>query len=200
MASNVKIQQTDLLSDNWYILKKITYQFTDKHGNNKINVREVYDRGNGATILLYNKENKTVILTRQFRLPTFINGNADGMLIEACAGLLDKDNPEDCIKRETEEETGYKVTDVRKIFEAYMSPGSVTEILYFFVAEYAKSMKVHEGGGIEEEQENIEVIEMHIDEAMGKIGTGEIKDGKTIMLLQYAKLHNLLDQTIPKVS
>lgn len=200
MANNVQIQQTDLLSDNWYILKKITYRFTDKHGNDKVNVREVYDRGNGATILLYNKENKTVILTRQFRLPTFINGNADGMLIEACAGLLDKDNPEDCIKRETEEETGYKVTDVRKIFEAYMSPGSVTEILYFFVAEYTKSMKVNEGGGIEEEQENIEVIEMQLDEAMNKIGTGEIKDGKTIMLLQYAKLHNLLDQTIPKTS
>jgi GDP-mannose pyrophosphatase NudK len=198
MASNVQIQQTDLLSDNWYILKKITYGFTDKHGNEKVNVREVYDRGNGATILLYNKKNKTVILTRQFRLPTFINGNADGMLIEACAGLLDKDNPEDCIKRETEEETGYKVTDVRKIFEAYMSPGSVTEILYFFVAEYTKSMKVHEGGGIEEEQENIEVVEMQLDEAMRQIETGEIKDGKTIMLLQYAKLHNLLDQTIQK--
>ena len=198
MASNVQIQQTDLLSDNWYILKKITYSFTDKHGTEKVNVREVYDRGNGATILLYNKENKTVILTRQFRLPTFINGNADGMLIEACAGLLDKDNPEDCIKRETEEETGYKVTDVRKIFEAYMSPGSVTEILYFFVAEYTKSMKVNEGGGIEEEQENIEVIEMQLDEAMNKIGTGEIKDGKTIMLLQYAKLHNLFDQTSKK--
>jgi len=189
---NVTIQQTDLLSDNWYILKKITYSFTDKQGDSKVNVREVYDRGNGVTILLYNKENKTVILTRQFRLPTFINGNADGMLIEACAGLLDKDNPEDCIKRETEEETGYKVTDVRKIFEAYMSPGSVTEILYFFVAEYTRSMKVHEGGGIEEEQENIEVIEIKLEEAMNKIGTGEIKDGKTIMLLQYAKLNQLV--------
>lgn len=168
------------------------YEFTDKDGTRKTNVREAYDRGNGATILLYNVENKTVILTRQFRLPSFINGNADGMLIETCAGLLDKDNPEDCIKRETEEETGYKIKDVRKIFEAYMSPGSVTEILYFFVAEYTKSMKVTEGGGVEEEQENIEVLEMMLDKAMSMIDTGEIKDGKTIMLLQYAKLNALL--------
>src|SRR5206468_3812340 len=138
----------------------------------KKQTREAYDRGNGATILLYNKENKTVILTRQFRLPSFINGNETGMLIEACAGLLDKDNPEDCIKRETEEETGYQVKDVRKIFEAYMSPGSVTEILYFFVAEYTSSMKVHEGSGIEHEQENIEVLEINFDNAMQMIKTG----------------------------
>jgi len=196
--NNVKILGTEILSNNWYKLNKVTYEFTDKDGQVKVQNREAYDRGNGATILLYNKINKTVILTRQFRLPTFINGNADGMLIETCAGLLDKDNPEVAIRRETEEETGYKITDVKKVFEAYMSPGSVTEILYFFVAEYTKSMKVNEGGGIEEEQENIEVIEMQLDEAMNKIGTGEIKDGKTIMLLQYAKLHNLLDQKIPK--
>jgi nudix-type nucleoside diphosphatase (YffH/AdpP family) len=114
------------------------------------------------------------------------------MLIEACAGLLDKDNPEDCIKRETEEETGYKVTDVRKIFEAYMSPGSVTEILYFFIAEYAASMKVHEGGGLEQEQENIEVLEIPVEQAMHMIDNGEIKDAKTIMLLQYIKLYQVL--------
>ena len=151
-----------------------------------------YDRGNGATILLYLPQNKTVILTRQFRLPTFINGNADGFMIEACAGLLDKDNPEDYIKRETEEETGYKVTEVRKVFEAYMSPGSVTEILYFFVAEYSKDMKVNDGGGAGHEEENIEVLEMNFDEAFNMIHTGEIKDAKTIMLLQYVKLNNLL--------
>lgn len=114
------------------------------------------------------------------------------MLIETCAGLLDKDNPEDCIKRETEEETGYRVTDVRKIFEAYMSPGSVTEILYFFVAQYSKSMKVNNGGGVEHEEENIEVLELKIEQAMEMIKNGEIKDGKTIMLLQYIQLHNLL--------
>src|SRR5476651_218742 len=192
MIHDVQILKTDILSNNWYTLKKITYEFTDRDGTRKTNVREAYDRGNGATILLYNKEQGTVILTRQFRLPSFINGNADGMLIETCAGLLDKDNPEDCIKRETEEETGYKIKDVRKIFEAYMSPGSVTEILYFFVAEYTRSMKVTEGGGVEEEQENIEVLEMTLTKAMGMIDTGEIKDGKTIMLLQYAKLNGLL--------
>jgi len=130
MIANIKITDTKVLSDNWYVLKKITYEYTKKDGTIMSQSREAYDRGNGATILLYNKEQKTVILTRQFRVPTFINGNESGMLIEACAGLLDTDNPEDCIKRETEEETGYKITDVRKIFEAYMSPGSVTEILY----------------------------------------------------------------------
>ncbi|MEO7530806.1 MAG: GDP-mannose pyrophosphatase NudK [Sediminibacterium sp.] len=192
MAKNVRILQTDILSNNWYTLKKLSYEFTKKDGSVHVNTREVYDRGNGATILLYNTASKTVILTRQFRLPSFINGNADGMLVEACAGLLDKDNPEDCIKRETEEETGYKVTDVRKIFEAYMSPGSVTEILYFFVAEYTKSMKVTEGGGIDEEQENIEVLEMDFEKALQQINSGKIKDGKTIMLLQYAKLNALL--------
>ncbi len=128
--------------------------------------REAYDRGNGATILLYNKEERTILLTRQFRLPTFLNGNETGMLIEACAGLLDKDNPEDCIRRETEEETGYKVTEVKKIFEAYMSPGSVTEILYFFVAEYTRNMQVNDGGGIEHEQEDIEVLEIPFDQAL----------------------------------
>jgi nudix-type nucleoside diphosphatase (YffH/AdpP family) len=115
------------------------------------------------------------------------------MLIEACAGLLDKDNAEDCIKRETEEEIGYKVKDIQKVFEAYMSPGSVTEILYFFIAAYSKEMKVNEGGGLEKEEENIEVLEIEMEEAISMIDTGEIKDGKTIMLLQYIKLHNILD-------
>ena len=191
MNEKVKIISTEILSHNWYVLKKITYEYF-KDGKWQKQVREAYDRGNGATILLYNKENKTVILTRQFRLPSFINGNADGMLIEACAGLLDKDDPENCIKRETEEETGYRIKDVRKIFEAYMSPGSVTEILYFFVAEYSSSMKVHEGGGMEHEQENIEVLEIKFDDAIQMISTGEIKDAKTIMLLQYAQLNNLV--------
>ena len=192
MVDRIKILKTEILSDNWYTLKKITYGYLKSDGNWQTHSREAYDRGNGATILLYNKEQKTVILTRQFRLPSFVNGNSTGMLIEACAGLLDKDNAEDCIKRETEEETGYKITEVRKIFEAYMSPGSVTELLYFFVAEYSKSMKVHEGGGIEHEQENIEVLEIQVQQAMEMIDNGKIKDGKTIMLLQYVKLHNLL--------
>jgi nudix-type nucleoside diphosphatase (YffH/AdpP family) len=192
MIDNIKILDTKVLSDNWYVLRKITYEYSKKDGTKLTQSRESYDRGNGATILLYNKEQKTVILTRQFRLPTFVNGNETGMLIEACAGLLDKDNAEDCIKRETEEETGYKITDLRKIFEAYMSPGSVTEILYFFIAEYSKEMKVSEGGGIDHEEENIEVLEFDIEKAMKMIESGEIKDGKTIMLLQYIKLNNIL--------
>ncbi|NNV58018.1 GDP-mannose pyrophosphatase NudK [Limnovirga soli] len=192
MQTHVKIQNTEILSNNWYTLKKITYQYLMPDGSWQTQSREAYDRGNGATILLYNSEQKTVILTRQFRMPTFINGNPTGMLIEACAGLLDKDNPEDCIKRETEEETGYKITQVQKVFEAYMSPGSVTEILYFFVAAYTKNMKVHDGGGIEHEQENIEVLELPLQSALHMISTGEIKDGKTIMLLQYAQLHQLV--------
>ena len=192
MIDNIKIIDTKILSNNWYVLRKITYEYSRQDGTKIIQSREAYDRGNGATILLYNKEQKTVILTSQFRLPTFVNGNETGMLIEACAGLLDKDNAEDCIRRETEEETGYKITDVRKIFEAYMSPGSVTEILYFFIAEYAKEMKLSNGGGLEEEEENIEVLEIDIEEAMKMINSGEIKDGKTIMLLQYIKLNNIL--------
>ncbi|MDP9076903.1 MAG: GDP-mannose pyrophosphatase NudK [Bacteroidota bacterium] len=191
MMSNVKILDTEILSDNWYILKRVTYEI-EQNGTVNKQQREAYDRGNGATILLYNRENATVVLTRQFRMPTFINGNPDGYLVEACAGLLDKDNAEDCIKRETEEETGFKVTHVEKIFEAYMSPGSVTEILYFFVAEYTKEMKVTEGGGLIEEQENIEVLELPFGKALAMIKTGEIRDGKTIMLLQYAALNNLL--------
>jgi nudix-type nucleoside diphosphatase (YffH/AdpP family) len=166
-------------------IKRITEQLETQS-------REAYDRGNGATILLYNKESKTVILTKQFRLPTYINGNADGMMIEACAGLLDKDNPEDCIKRETEEELGYEISDVKKVFEVYMSPGSVTEILYFFIAEYSKSMKINDGGGLEEEQEEIEVLELDINKALEMIDLGEIKDAKTIMLLQHVRLKGIL--------
>jgi len=193
MDIKAKILTTEILSKNWYTLKKISYEYKKKDGSWQTQFREAYDRGNGATILLYNKENKTIILTNQFRLPTFINGNETGMLIETCAGLLDRDNPEDCIKREAEEETGYKISSVKKIFEAYMSPGSVTEILYFFIAEYSKDMKVHEGGGIEHEQEDIEVLEMPFVKALQMMGTGEIKDAKTIMLLQYAQLNRLMD-------
>jgi nudix-type nucleoside diphosphatase (YffH/AdpP family) len=190
--NNVKILATEILSNNWYTLKKVTYEYLRKDGNWQTQSREAYDRGNGAAILLYNKTLKTVILTRQFRMPTFINGNNNGMLIEACAGLLDRDNPEDCIKRETEEETGYKIADVKKVFEAYMSPGSVTEILHFFIAEYSHDMKINDGGGMAHEQEEIEVLELPFAEAMQMIETGEIKDGKTIMLLQYIRLKNIL--------
>lgn len=189
---NVHIEKTEILSDNWYTLKKVTFNIQKKDGTIEQQSREAYDRGNGAVILLYNKKSETIILTRQFRLPTFINGNPTGMLIEACAGLLDDDDFEDCIRRETEEETGYKISKAEKIFEAYMSPGSVTEILHFFIAEYSTEMKITEGGGLDEEGENIEVLELSIDKALEMIDSGEIKDAKTIMLLQYLRIKNIL--------
>ena len=190
--SNINILSTEVLSDNWYILNKITYEITQSDGSKQIQSREAYDRGNGATILLYNTAQQTIILTRQFRLPTFLNGNPSGMLIEACAGLLDQDNPEDCIKRETEEETGYQISEVNKVFEAYMSPGSVTEIIHFFIAAYDKSMKIHHGGGLAHEEEHIEVLEFPFETALKMIDSGEIKDAKTIMLIQHLRLKNIL--------
>ena len=192
MNPKIQITKTELLSDNWYLLNKVTFEFTPENGEPEIQRREVYDRGNGAAILLYNKVKQTVILTRQFRLPTFLNGNESGMMIEVCAGLLDEKNPEDCIKRETEEETGYRIQDVKKIFEAYMSPGAVTEILYFFTAEYQAEMKVSEGGGLASEHEYIEVMELNFNQAMEMVYNGEIKDAKTIMLLLHAKSESLL--------
>ncbi|MEO7212316.1 GDP-mannose pyrophosphatase NudK [Mucilaginibacter sp.] len=189
---NINILKTEILSDNWYTLRKLTFEATQNDGTTITQVREAYDRGNGATILLYNKLQGTVILTKQFRIPTYINGNEDGMMIECCAGLLDDDNPEECIRRETEEETGYKLSSAKKVFEVYMSPGSVTEILHFFVAEYASGMKVNEGGGAADEHENIEVMELPFADALAMIKTGAIRDAKTIMLLQYAQINNLL--------
>ena len=188
----IKITQNQILSDNWYTLRKITYEYEKKDGTTETQSREAYDRGNGAAILLYNKTTKNVILTRQFRMPTYLNGNQSGMMIEACAGLLDTENAEECIRRETEEETGYAIKDVKKIFEVYMSPGSVTEILHFFVGEYTNDMKVNDGGGLDEEQENIEVLEIPFEEALQMIANGEIKDAKTIMLLQYVKINSVL--------
>lgn len=191
MKDRIKIIRKDILSDNWYTLNKITFDYTKNDGSVQRQEREAYDRGNGSTILLYNKEKGTVVLTRQFRMSTYLNGNEDGFLIEACAGLLEEDNAEDCIRKETEEETGYRIDNVRKVFESYMSPGSVTEVLYFFVAEYQDHMKMNEGGGTDE-GEDIEVIEIPFQQALDMIDSGLIKDGKTIMLLQYAKINALL--------
>lgn len=185
----ITILKNELLSDNWYFLNKVTFDYKMGSENSETQVREVYDRGNGAVILLYNRANKTVVLTRQFRLPTYLNGNLSGMVIEACAGLLDGDNPMDCIIRETEEETGYRLSAVKKVFQSYMSPGSVTEILHFFIGEYQSEMKVSEGGGVANEHENIEVLEYPFDIAYQMIASGEIIDAKTIMLLQYAKIN-----------
>ena len=185
----ITIQKTELLSNNWYVLNKVTFDYKMEDHDSETQVREVYDRGNGAVILLYNLTKKTVVLTRQFRLPTYLNGNTSGMVIEACAGLLDAENPEECIIRETEEETGYRLSSVKKVFQSYMSPGSVTEILHFFIGEYHPNMKVSEGGGLAEEHENIEVLEYPFNEAYQMIASGEIIDAKTIMLLQYAKIN-----------
>ena len=190
--TKIKNIKKKLLSDNWYTLNKYTYDFELQNGDWVTHERESYDRGNGAAILLYNKEKGTVILTKQFRMPTYVNGNETGYMIEVCAGLLDNDNPEDCIKKEAEEETGYRINNVQKVMEVYSSPGSVTEILYYFVAEYSEDMKVSDGGGLESENEDIEVLEVTFNEALDMINTGELKDAKSIILLQYAQINNLI--------
>ena len=193
MRDDIRVIEEKVLSHDWYLLKKTVFDLRRRDGTWQRQSRETYDRGNGATILLYNRAGKTVILTRQFRFPTFVNGNADGMMVEACAGLLDQDDPATCIRRETEEETGYKISDVRKVFEAYMSPGSVTEKLYVFVGAYTAADKVSGGGGEAHEGEDIAVLETTLDDALAQVASGKICDGKTIMLLQYAKLHGLVD-------
>jgi nudix-type nucleoside diphosphatase (YffH/AdpP family) len=194
MNSRVKNIKKVLLSDNWYTLNKVIFDYQMQNGQWVEQAREAYDRGNGATVLLYNKEKHTVILIRQFRMPTFLNGNISGMMVETCAGVLDGDDPETCVIKEAEEESGYRVHDVEKVFEAYMSPGAVTEILHFYIAQYKDEDKVGAGGGLDSEQEDIEVLEVDFDRAMNMMATGEIKDAKTIMLLQYAQNNNLFDQ------
>jgi len=192
--NRIRNMKRELLSDNWYTLEKVSFEFLRDDGVWEKQTREAYDRGNGAAILLYNANKNTVVLTRQFRMPTFLNGNEDGMMVEACAGLLEKGNAEETIKMEVEEETGYQIDKVEKVFEAYMSPGSVTEILHFFVGQYEESMKISDGGGAEDETENIEVLEIPFPKALDMMKTGEIRDAKTIMLLQYAQIQGLLDQ------
>lgn len=191
MNPDVEVTKTEVLSDNWYVLRKVTFKIRRRDGSWDTQMRESYDRGNGATILLYDRTRRTVVLTRQFRLPTYMNGNASGMLIETCAGLLEGDDPAQCVIRELQEETGFSVREVRKVMEAYMSPGAVTELLHFFVAEYSPAQRTARGGGIDDE--DIEVIELPFDEALAQIASGAIKDGKTIMLLQFAAL-NLFSQ------
>lgn len=188
IAHRIKIEDVRVLSDDWYLLKKTTFSFLREDGSWQQQSRETYDRGNGATILLYDPTRRTVILTRQFRYPAFVNGH-DDLLIEAPAGLLDNAEPEARIRAETEEETGFKVRHVRQIFDAFMSPGSVTERLHFFVGEYQTGDRTSEGGGNEEEGEDIAVLEIGIDKALAMIASGGIRDGKTIMLLQYAALN-----------
>lgn len=191
MSGRVEILKTEILSKNWYKLNKVTFRYQLRNGEWIVQEREAYDRGNGAVILLYNRAAGTIVLTRQFRLPTFLNGNSDGMMVEACAGLLDLDNPEDCIRKEATEETGFSLSEVTKVYECYMSPGSVTELLHFFIAEYDGSMKTSCGGGVEGE-EDIEVLELRYSEALAMIRDGRIKDAKTIILLQHLKVEGIL--------
>ena len=188
MQERLRIKKVETLADDWYVLKKTTFEIQRRDGTWQQQSRETYDRGNGATILLYNLARRTVVLVRQFRFPAFANGHP-GLLIETPAGLLDEATPEDRIKAEVEEETGYRVDHVRKVFEAFMSPGSVTEKLYFFVAEYDSGDKTSLGGGKPAEGEDIEVLELSIESAMKAIESGDIVDGKTIMLLQHAYIH-----------
>jgi GDP-mannose pyrophosphatase NudK len=184
-SERVRIRQVKTLSDDWYLLKKTTFDYRMRDGSWKIITRETYDRGNGAAILLINRKRGTVLLTRQFRFPAYVNGSEDGMLIEACAGLSDNQSPEEAIRREAEEELGVKVDEVHKVLETYMSPGSVTEKLFFFVAEYGSP--VGERAGNSEEGEDIEVIELGFDEALDWIDNGRIQDAKTIILLLLAQ-------------
>jgi ADP-ribose pyrophosphatase len=187
----VRIVESTTLSDDWYTLKKVTFDFLRRDGTWQRQSRETYDRGNGATILLHNRHTGNVVLTRQFRMPVFVNGH-DGMLIEAAAGLLDMATPEERIRLEAEEETGYRVSNIRKVFEAYMSPGSVTEKLYFYLGEYDASTRVDNGGGIEDEGEDLEVLEMPLGTALQLVRSGAIVDGKTIMLLQHLALSEIV--------
>ncbi|XMO86081.1 NUDIX domain-containing protein [Algibacter sp. AS12] len=189
---HIKNIETKLLSDNYYILNRVTFDYLMSSGEWVNQMREVYDRGDGAGILLYNKAKQTVILTKQFRMPTYLNDNKDGFLVEIAAGMLDKDNPEACIIRETEEEVGYRLKSVKKVYEAYSSPGVMTEKMHFFIGEYTDDMKVNEGGGVDTEHEDIEVLEMPFENAVKMLNNGEIVDTRTIVLLQYAIIHNLV--------
>lgn len=189
--AKVRIIENQTLANDWYLLKKYTFDLQRQNGQWQRQSREVYDRGNGATLLLYNRDARTVILTRQFRFPTYINGH-NGYLIETAAGLLDNMAAEQRIKAEAEEETGYQISHVEKIFEAFMSPGSVTEKLHFFIAEYSPENRVSAGGGIEAEGEDIEVLEMPIADALAAIDNGVIIDGKTIMLLYHMVVKGIL--------
>lgn len=187
----VRIVEQRVLADDWFVLKKNIFDYRHSSGRWQRLQRETYDRGDGAALLLFNRARGTVVLIRQFRFPAYANGLADGMLVEACAGLLDNEAPEVAIRREVQEETGFAVRMPRKVFEAFMSPGSVTERLHFFVAEYEPGDRVSQGGGDASEGEDIEVLELPLDQALAMIGTGEIQDGKTIMLLQHAALVGL---------
>ena len=190
MPLNINVIKDKILSENWFVLRNMTYELTRGDGSVVRHKREVYDRGNGATVLLYNRRKQSVVLVRQFRVATWVNGNEDGMLIETCAGLLDNDEPEACIRKEAIEETGYEVGEVRKLFELYMSPGGVTELIHFFIAEYSDVQRKNGGGGVDDEE--IEVLELPFSQALAMVAGGEIRDGKAVILLQYLHASGLM--------
>lgn len=194
MPLTINVIKDKLLSENYFILRNMTYELTRSDGSVVRHKREVYDRGNGATVLLYNPRKQTVVLVRQFRVATWVNGNDDGMLIETCAGLLDNDDPETCIRKEAIEETGYEVGDARKLFELFMSPGGVTELIHFFIAEYSDAQRKTRGGGVDDE--DIEVLELPFNEALQMVTRGEIRDGKAVILLQYLQTSGLMSGDI----
>lgn len=191
MSLNINVIKDKILSENWFLLRNMTYELTRSDGSVVRHRREVYDRGNGATILLYNRHKQTVGLVRQFRIATWVNGNEDGMLIETCAGLLDSDEPEECVRKEAIEETGFEVGEVRKLFELFMSPGGVTELIYFFIAEYNDTQRANDGGGVDDE--DIEVLELPYHRALEMMANGEIRDGKAVILLQYLQTSGLMN-------
>ena len=191
MQDRIRVRDVRVLSDDWYVLRKTTFDYQRRDGTWQTLSRETYDRGNGAVVLPYDPNRGTVLLTRQFRYPAYVNGHPEP-LIEAIAGLLDDRSPEDAIRNEAEEEAGCRIAQPRRVFEAFMSPGSVTERLVFFVAEYSTADRLAAGGGVVAEGEDIEVLEPTLDAALAMVANGEIADGKTIMLLQYAKLHRLV--------
>ena len=192
ISDRIRVKDVHLLSDNYAVLKTTTFDYRRANGEWQTQHRETYDRGNGATLLPYHLARRTVILVRQFRYPAYVNGY-DDLLIEAAAGLLDNASPEVRIRAEAEEEIGYRLGRIEKVFEAFMSPGAITEKLHFFVAEYEPKMKIGSGGGLADEGEDIEVLELPADEALAMIGDGRIADAKTIMLLQYAALNIFRD-------
>ncbi len=194
MSLNIHVIKDKILSENYFLLRNMTYELTRRDGSVVRHKREVYDRGNGATVLLYNPNKQSVVLVRQFRVATWVNGNPDGMLIETCAGLLDNDAPEVCIRKEAIEETGYQVGEARKVFELYMSPGGVTEMIHFFIAEYSEAQRANRGGGVDDE--DIEVLELPFVRALEMVASGEIQDGKAVILLQYLQNSGLMSRDL----
>ncbi|HDU4041205.1 TPA: GDP-mannose pyrophosphatase NudK [Klebsiella aerogenes] len=194
MSLNIHVIKDKILSENYFLLRNMTYELTRRDGSVVRHRREVYDRGNGATVLLYNPNKQSVVLVRQFRVATWVNGNPDGMLIETCAGLLDNDAPEVCIRKEAIEETGYQVGEARKVFELYMSPGGVTELIHFFIAEYSEAQRANRGGGVDDE--DIEVLELPFVRALEMVASGEIQDGKAVILLQYLQNSGLMSRDL----